>query len=284
MNDDHAALQELVLGYEHLEPAERLRADAHLAVCPSCRRTLEALQGVERRARLAGAFPDLPEWKDLPGSEDDLRSADRSLALLLQRLDDSSPEARSAPRPRPRWLRPVAWAVPLAAAAVLLLLVQPQRRATPPLRAIELVAPSSPRGGPAPGEGRRTWYTGERFVLRFTLEQPASPVVIHVDPAGAIELLYPERVDAPMAVLPASTELQLPPASTGASWAFEGDPGTEVFLVAAAPRGGIDLARVLARLEALPREPEGVSRVERMRGVLEEQVGPVQAIEVDHLP
>lgn len=288
MNADHDAWRDLVLVLEELEGDEREKAEAHLASCPECRSLLVRLQGVERGARLQSVLARLESREPVRLSAADEEQAHASLLALRARLGleaaatvPAAGRARAATtgtfaRPwRRHWVRVL---VPAAAAAAALLLLWPRPSGDHVLvRDLRVLPASQTRGG-----GEAGWHTGDAFVLRFELAAPAQPVVFHAGPSGELALLYPEDPGAPLEKSPAGP-VTLPPEAGGSEWRFEGEPGTETFLVAARSRPAPGLADLLAQARALPATGRA-ARVKALRELLEKRVGPVRAIEVTHLP
>jgi hypothetical protein len=197
MTTDHREIEDLVLGFEELEDAERARALEHLATCADCRALREGLLRRERDARVIGALPGVGEQR-APLAPEDRAQADASLAALLERAPAERPAApapaparaatpappagpapatpaRVVPLPSPArrvnpW-RHATWLVPAAAAAVVAVVVL-TRTAAPPLPP----EPDSPAIGaptvvtrplvPTPGAGptsvRLERYSGVR--------------------------------------------------------------------------------------------------------------------------
>ncbi len=311
---DHADWRDLILSYEDLEADERRRADEHLAACAECRALLDGVRAVETARGPEGALPPLEDGEFFALSADEAAAEAASRGALRARLGleaerraerasargvpaGPTREAPAAARPlrervstlmrnlRPRVVVPLA----AAAAVVLVFLLRGPETGRGPIRELRLAPYSGTRGetdsGGAPGEAGRAWRTGDAFVLRFELVEPAYPIVFHVDPDGAVALLHPADPLAPVAAMPANVSLELPPAEQDVVWTFEGEPGIETFFVAASPRAPraldavLDVARTAAR-SALGRDEVASA----LRAILEKRVGPVQAIEAVHAP
>jgi hypothetical protein len=286
MTHNHDHLRELVLVYEELEPEEKRLADSHLGECADCASLLAKLQRLERASDLRGAVPELDRVR-LGTAE--RAAAEASLAALRARVAlpaTAAPGTAPSPATRPRSAAAALWEwahrapvlVRLAPALAVLLvawLLWPRPPIAPLLRGAELARYSGMRG--EAGEGFRT---GEAFVLRLELAAPARPVVYHVDPEGRIDLLYPGPGEAAPALVPAGA-VTLPPEPSGIEWRFEGTPGAETFLVAAARTD-----RPLPRLDSLRTLPSG-SREARIRALassIEREIGPVRRLEATHRP
>ncbi len=320
MTPSHEEWQELILAYEDLAPEERAQAGEHLAACATCRALLARLQEIERAPGPLGSLPDLAGAAQRLTPEE-AREAAASLAAMRQRLGLSAHDARAAGAAlRARgWLRPLEAAlrplgtllsrrsaprllIPVAAAAALIvvamrLLPQPG----PGVHDLQLIPAATLRGdersagresGASVTDGRnvatsgeRVWRTGESFFLRFTLARDGFPVVFHVDPAGRIALLHPEGPAAALVRVPGGMTTQLPPASSGDEWAFEGEPGSETFLVAVTARARVDLAGLLEEARrAAGDSAERDRAVIGLEALLADRLGPVASLSVRHAP
>ncbi len=258
MTDTHSDWRERTLALEDLEGPDREAALAHLETCPECRSLREAILAREAQARPAGSLPPPSRWDAL--ALDDLSRAGerRSLAALLER---EAHRGRERPARRPAFH----WWVPAAAAAAVIMAVMTTR--TPPPSPIETPGPiTSPATPPlslpaevhglliAPGPGLRggvgsKWHTGDAFTIDFTLESRSPVIVVHLDPRGAASLLVPDSAGARAPVLGPGL-VTLPPEGAGVRWTFEGEPGTETFLIATFA-GPPDVAAVAAALSTI---------------------------------
>lgn len=217
------------------------------------------------------------------------------------------------PRPgrsRSGW-RVAAWLVPAAAAAVFAVtfFVRPPAPARPPAHAAPDVPPTSAPPAPAPpsaiapeqllpasgltlerdpglrgSDDPQAWHTGDAFVLRFWLRQSAHVSVWHVGPDGVVSRVYPdERRDR--SVPHAVGEIELPPMDQEQRWTFEGESGTETFLVVTAPADAVPLSAVASSADsALVRLTDRIGRLAVLESILEERLGPVARVDVEHLP
>jgi hypothetical protein len=298
MNDGHDALRELVLGYEELDAESRATADAHLASCPACRALLARVQQVERRAQSLSPPAGFDAANDDALGAADREAADRSLVALRAKLGlpSSTPAPAAAPRPA-RWSwraisggrrerpRTPTWVHVLAPVAAIVLVVAMialwPRPAAPPTAVHGLeIAPWSRVRAPRP----QAWRTGDAFVLRFRLDRPAHVVVFHVGPDGRPALLHPADPRAEASRFPAG-EVQLPDSAGGIEWRFEGDPGLETFLVATTESRDLAMGEIVEaarRLGEAGRPRAAITR--ELAGLLEDRVGPVRTIEVEHAP
>jgi len=298
MSASHDELRDLVLVYEELTETERARADEHLASCSACAELLGRLQRLERAAAAQGAIPplDAPVLERLSAGERE--DADASLALLRTRLRLGP---RFGNRPTRAGLRArggvldafrdwlfgptgMRWALASASVAAILLVTfvvwQPRQSGMTTgalVRDARLAPYSGPRGATVPG-----WHTGQAFVLDFMLAAPASPVVFHVDPRGSVTLLYPESPTSPAPIEPAGL-VRLPREGSEIVWRLEGEPGPETFLVGATANGQVSLRELAAEAERAGGSDRDAA-LGRLRALLERRLGPVQSIEVEHLP
>lgn len=270
MTDAHDHWRERVLALEDLEGPDREGTLAHLEACPECHSLRERLLAREALARPAGSLPPPARWDAL--ALDDMSQAGerRSLAALLEREGLRGSE-RPARRPAWRWLVPAAAAA--AVVAVMMMRTPPPSPIAPPPIVPTAPVPSAP-AAPAvsgltlvPGSSMRggsdeRWHTGDAFTLRFELASAAPVVVVHVDPRGRAELLVPDSASDAAPVL-GPGPVVLPAESSAMRWTFEGEPGTESFLIAsfAAPP---DVAAIAAALPGT----RAADRAARMREVI----------------
>lgn len=221
--------------------------------------------------------------------------------------EEPPPAPRIVPMPAPRrraW-GVATWLVPAAAAAALavtFLLRPPAPKVSPtPTAPVPAPAPTPAPTDPAsllPASGLSLerdpglrgpadstgWRTGDAFVLRFWLRQSAHVAVWHVGPDGAAERIYPAP-PADRAAPHAAGEIELPGVNDDQRWTFEGEPGTETFLVVTAPPGSASLAAVASQAEAdLLKLTDRIGRIAVLTSVLEDRLGPVARIEVEHVP
>jgi hypothetical protein len=262
---------DLILAYEELDPEERERVDHYLEEHQEARNRLSRLQEAEARARAI----------DAPAAETDLSVAERTLAeaslnaLLARTARAAAVEAHQAPK-RSGWM-PALW-LPLAAAAVLLLLLQipgrnPENIALHELSVVKVQAAGSTRGP----QGDATLRTGDAFALRFELEAAATVLVFHVDPKGVYELVVP-----PM--LYEAGEVRIP-AEAEEAWILSGSTGTESFLVGLTADAGIDATTLEETLRvATAGLAERTDIVERIAAVLRSELDRVELQEFEHRP
>ena len=282
MDTDRHPWRERVLGYEELEPEERRLTDTHLRDCSACRDLLAALQAREREARLEGGIPG----QVLPMSPADEREERASADALVLRLVGERPTAVSEPpaieaRAARRAGRSHAhWLVPIAAAAVLTILLWPTGRRPPAVvPTIESLAltPASGMRGAAPARFR----TGDPFNVRLRLTSPGVPVVVVVDESGIAELLHPAEGQS-RRLLP-SGDVVLPDSASGEAWTFSGPPGRETFLTAARPDIALDVVALRAALEAAATaDSTREGRILAIRAAIERRAGPVRELTVRH--
>lgn len=294
MTHNHQSWVDLVLGFEDLDPEVRRKAEEHLVACGSCRELLERLRGIERATGPEGALP-MPETGERPPfqveqaeqAERSLRALRRHLGLEPRRPTFGSIFRRNIPDaglfstrpPGRRLLLPIA-----AGAALLLVLLFPwEERNRPLISELGIVAEGTPRGTGAP-PGSAVWRTGDGFRIRLRLEKSAFPLLIHLDPAGRISLLHPEDLRGEVPLMPGGWVIELPPPESAVAWAFEGEPGTETFLLVAAQRADLDVPRLLQDLErTASRRGERAAKVRAIADRLRSRIGEVRVIEVEHV-
>jgi hypothetical protein len=163
----------------------------------------------------------------------------------------------------------------------LFLLLFTPRLKSPSIQDLAVVRPSEERGIRQPGA--QAWKTGEPFALQFRLTRPGFVYVLHVDPAGEVEVLYPGALEARGTLVAAGETMRIPDAGGPEEWVLEGEPGIETFLIAASSKEKAPLDALLeeiaARVENV-RDREG--RIKAVQRVLEKRLGSVQSTSVDH--
>ncbi len=316
---------ETALGRDDLDPDEQHAADEILARHPEAHVLLDRIRRIEAGDEAPrGALPPL-DSAEMSRPRDAWEAADQSLTSLRERLRLPArglrrSEAQPAPRDPARsifgWYRGklrIRGAIFLPAAAVaatalfILFRLGPgaaDRESPAPLgfgRSIEAgaltVEPTERfRGGdpdtlqppsPSAAPEARIWRTGDAFVLRCPVDEPALAVLFHVDPVGRIELLHPESAAGPF--LPASSggSLELPIPGSGIEWFLEGRPGTETFLLALAEEGR-DLTDALTTVvgEAGKLGNDDADHGEvvgRLRELMERSFGTVSITRIQHV-
>ncbi|HPF70913.1 MAG TPA: zf-HC2 domain-containing protein [Candidatus Krumholzibacteria bacterium] len=258
---DHRQLIDLVLQHEDLTETERRRVDEHLAACPSCRTMLARVREAERTLPDPGDMPQLPPDPDGDPSGmhltgDDLRQAQASRTLLLERV--ASPAGR-------RRIAPLGWgglAMALAACLALLLVGRVPDGGDEPFHDVRLAPAKLARGGAA-----APLQPGDAYVVRFTPDAPGWPVVVAQDPDGAPRVQYPYAAQAPRAE--AGAPLALPEAGSPYAWRWSG-PGGTVWL-AFAREGAVDPAALQAVLA-------GARTADEIARVLEHRFGAAAVI------
>jgi hypothetical protein len=287
MKPDHAAWRERVLGYEELEPGERVEVDAHLQTCPSCRELLNALQARESQARPEGRLSLEPAALMGQNATDEHASAERLLQQLaaargeigprpVARAGATSTRLRSPRPPVPVW----AWLAPAAAAAALAIVFWAgpgrDRVRAPRFGSLAIEHASTMRGSSDLG-----FRTGDAFSIRFELTAASRPIVVALDDSGAAEVLYPPG-DSAARLFPAGTVV-LPDSAAAERWTFTGPPGRETFLAGSLRGATIDLAALRAELvRARASASERTARVRAARAVLEKRADSVGEITVSH--
>ncbi len=262
MNDrNDQRLRELLFAYEELEETERAEVDAWLDENPGEAAAFRRLRELETRAA-----EEIPDPGPLPGA--DCEGEQASLRALEAKLG-----LRSSRTPRPR--RPVFWAAPVAAAAILLLLFAPWGPPGLEVTDLQVVALQGPDGARAPESGSG-FHSGQVIALRFELPRDAWVLVYHVSPGGEIALVVPESADAPVPLIPRGS-VELPGEHGSAEWVLGIDVGMETFVVAARA----DAPLVPVALDFAPPDPE--SAVASLRSRLAGQAAAVEVIGIRHL-
>jgi hypothetical protein len=213
------------------QPAERRRIEAHLADCPSCRRSLEQLADFER------AFAEQHQRQGF-------------LAAVQLAAEQAGPGRR-------RWLQPLAWSA--AAAALLLVLglvIWPGagRRQPEPTERIKgagleldyLVAAGRRVVAAGP---ERVLHPGDRIQFRLSAPRGGYLHLVGVDAAGRVSVYYP-RPGEPHPVYPGGAARPVP-----GSVILDETLGAErVFaLICDRPLGRAELARRVRSAAADPR-------------------------------
>lgn len=274
MTDSHDVWTERVLGYEDLDGRDRALADEHLATCERCR----MLRGtLTEREYAAFAIAELPAAGAATGDDEQAERASRE--ALRDRLGAGGPKrlpATLALRPRRfPWVRVL---VPVAAAAAVLLAVfQPWRRT---IDTLPLLGGAQVLHGDAlRGAGDASFHTGDAFTLRVHLARPGVPVVLLLDAAGEVDLLYPE---GQAAAAPAG-DVELPPPGVGIRWRLSGPAGLETLLIAASG-SPIDPARERADARAAAAAVPADRRADALAAHLTRRFGHVERRAIRHLP
>lgn len=259
MTHEHERLRQLVLCLEDLDGDERQQAEAHLAGCVDCARLRARVLAVEARVRMVPALPDASD--PLVGFGDDERAqarASRERLLAGQRNDF---------RRKLRRIMPLALAA-VAATAVL----APLAARRPILRDVQIGSPLVLRGGTPPAAD---------FGLGFRMARAGYPVLLHVDAAGRVRLLYPALND-PAARFVRDQLVLLPPPDDGDAWRANVPTGCETYLLAAAlvPPG----PQALFDLASLPPAPTRAEAVRAASRRLADLVGKVVRRDAEGCP
>jgi hypothetical protein len=243
------------------------------------------------RAREAAAFAhgELPEpTADAEAAlgPEGARAERESRAALHERLE-AARRGRTAVVGRvPAKRRPVAfptwrwWHVALPAAAVAVAVMLWPRGGREIVRVGDgrLVAWSQQREIPSP-----EWRTGDAFKLFLRLEREAYPLVFHVDPRGALALIYPDT-SRTRPHLFAAGEVALPAPEDDLRWAFSGPAGTETFLIAAARKLPALASLYSEAVTAAGTAGDRERRITALGAFLEKRFGSIQRIDAPHLP
>jgi hypothetical protein len=263
-------MEKLILGYEDLEPAEKVVVDGFMASHPELANRLKWHQQLE-----AQAGSDLPlgqaPWQDNLTSEE-VEAQQESLRRILAELDQAlSDSTGGAPGAKilsftEHLRRQVLWVLPLAAVLALAVLM-PRGNAEKTIlhdlnvNRIELRVDGS-RGADLPNPEDGVLHTGQAFALEFSLDSNAYVVVYHVDPAGQVSRVYPGTITDSLSPHRGGQGHQIPDPDSGEVWILGSETGTESFLVASSkelplglqefklPTDTSDRARVLAELKS----------------------------------
>ncbi len=313
---------ERILEIDDLDPTDRAAVERFLASNVEARRLLDRVRAIEANQGPRGEIPHLElhrlEWDSSSSRVD----AEQSLRLLLDRVigqPATGGRTRALARRRAgtwldRWTRffPPPILIPAAVGALAILFIRvgppsapkaptiagdmapaPVDAGVQPAETDEAPAVGPPfgirsfsigsRSGLRGGGGEAAWRTGESFVLRAQIERDGSLALVHVDPNGSVELLYPANESQARQVFRAGAPIEFPPAGVEEEWAFEGSPGPESFLLAIGPPGAVDVRKVAEATHNVGRV--GVDRdavVAQAKRALETSVGPVRSLVVDH--
>ncbi len=309
MSDTDSRIRALILAYEDLDAEDRRRADELLARDAGLRQKLSRLQELEAWAKEPVPSSDAGILAGERLSAEDERQLEASLEALMQRLGlpadtkpvsasspstASSPTASSPPTaangiatarlPR-RGLRR-SWA-PLAAAAVLLLLVWAPWNVGNPVRFsdAEVVAVETTTNASRSAQDARSFNSGEAFALSFRLEATAGVIVYHVDPSGSVSLVFPGSTSEAILSFEAGASQRIPSTMSEEQWVLGREAGRESFLLAAVEDADLDLELLDQEIHQLL---SGVDDrqlvVENLETLLEDRLATVQLIEFDHLP
>jgi len=272
----------LVLAYESLDGEDLRRADEYLSENPSALVLLRRLQEIEAAA--ADPVPATDSWPvtELTADEDAAQLA--SLTELIASLNLDIPEVRPVSWWRRRALYRPGLLLP-AAAVIALAAVLPRALSdkiiVQDLSVVTLSQPAeSYRGGearPEPGVLR----SGERFRLRFTLNEDAHILVVHVDSAGTAAIVHPADITRPLALMSKGSHV-VPNPSEDRTWALDRNTGMESFIVVASPTADFDIDSLLAELATV--SASTIDRGDMIDALAKrlEAFGSTQLIEFEH--
>lgn len=282
MTGSHRAIRKLVLAYESLAGEERARADEHLAGNEAARKLLADLRALEEAAAAPLPLPEADPEDELTPAEQLAERACFAELIAIVETDDASGRPR---RSLLRGLFRTSLLLPAAAVVAAALLLPFARPGDGPVRNLSVVPERSgvseirglDREPPAVG----TLRSGERFHLRFTLAEDARVLVIHMDPAGAVSVAWPEDPSSPAPLLPGGEELAVPTRATG--WVLDRETGTESFVVVALSGNAPGRPAFQADLDAALADARGrPARLEALLGHLG-SAGSPQLIEFRHV-
>jgi len=266
-----------LLAGDELDQADRRILEEALQNAPAARELLERVRRIERSPGPAG---ELPELAALRVSTSEAAEADRSLrALLLRVLGEIPAAAPVAPRTGWRgriagWLRPsvLVPAAVLGLAAFLFF-----RTPDSGLGPVQIEGVALTRGADSPG-----WKEGDAFRLRCDVTRPLVPVVIHLDPQGAVALLHPATPEGPFLLSTPEEPILVPDPAGTERWELTGPAGRETFFLAAWAEAPADLAELVAGLQEISAAaPDAPARAERIREALEDAADEVRVAVID---
>ena len=282
-------MDDLVLGFEDLDPAEQARVRRFLQENPGQAARLQELQAAEEAA--CGEFPvDRGAWEEARLSAGEIEEQQNSLKRILAALEEhglpetDSPQRDATPAKQGnlRRLTPrLAWALPLAAVLALVTILPMRRDVSDPAlapRVVVLVGENGTRGAAGQGTTLGILHTGQAFALDFYLDRDSHVVVYHLDPAGRLSVVWPARPGAGSSFLSGEQQHRLPRPEADQVWVLGPETGTETFLVTSFARW------TPACLDVKP--VAGLSRREAVMTDLQARLGElggrVEVIEFDH--
>jgi hypothetical protein len=293
-DQDRHELLDLVLAYEDLGEAQRRRIDEILAGDEQLRRQWQRIREIERAA--LGPLPesegDFWAVETLPP---DAEAAARDSYAQLREALRRAPEQPAIPlgtvrSETPWWRR---WQkggrlllVPAAAVLALLLLLPLRHAEKTLLQDLSVVsvqlAPTADRSGDVSATGVLT--SGQAFALRFFLEDDAYVVIYHVDPVGAMDLVFPASVDRTPPRLLGNRNHSIPDAASGENWILGVETGQETFIVGASSDWRPDFGELLPSLTSgMPAQTDREKTVAELQARLKARMPHVQRIDLSHV-
>lgn len=278
-------MEQLILGYEELDAAEKAVADSYLGRYPELAARLRWHRDKEKIAVEAMPIFDAPQQNDALLQTDESaqqESLRRILADLYPVNVSASTPASGTVNFAGRLVKHTRWALPLAAvlAVIVLLPRGPGEKIllqNLTISSVEILADGS-RGPHHPDPSSNVLHTGQAFVLDFNLIEDAYVVVYHVDPAGRVSRVYPENMTGHLKIHKGGQGHQIPSPDSGETWILGAEIGIETFLVASRTEhpGKLD------RLEVDSSLSERDRIVADLKIRLEEQMDQVDLYEFDH--
>jgi hypothetical protein len=126
------------------------------------------------------------------------------------------------------------------------------------------------------------WKEGDAFRLRCDVTRPMVPVVIHLDPQGAVALLHPTTPDGPFLLSTPEAPILVPDPAGPERWELTGPAGRETFFLAAWEEAPVKLGELVAGLQEISAAaPDAPARVERIREALEDAADEVRIAVID---
>lgn len=218
MNRDHERIRRQVLGLEDLEGDQRQQALQHLETCAACRHL---------RERLLQAEASIRDFARVPANDDDPL---RGLTSLGRAQARASLAALTATRRRRGAVNLKGLATFAAATVLLAAILVPLQRQRSPLEELRV-------GSPLVLRGQAVLDAATEHGVSFRLRKASYPVLLHIDAAGAVRVLYPPAGAEPV-LHEAGRLLLLPPPGSVPDWRASLPAGRETYLLGLAPAGG----------------------------------------------
>lgn len=229
-------IENLILGYEDLEPSDRAVADRFLSQDPRLAARLKWHQDLEASSAASLSVDD----DSFELSDEESRAQQESLRRILAAIDQSNPESEAKIisfgdklRRSSRWMLPLAailaFAIFFPRGAQEKFLLQDLS-----VSQVELM-PDGTRGPEHPVAAGSELHTGQAFALDFSLNEDSFVVIYHVDPRGQVSRVYPDTITDDLVPLRGGQGHQIPSIESGEAWILGSETGTESFLVAAHP-------------------------------------------------
>ena len=278
-------IEKLILGYEELNPADRVVADRYLSLQPELAARLDWHQQKE-----TAAAADLPIRDDFWQADNlmptDEAAQEESLRRILASIDQVG-NSNGHPTPptkiisfTDRLRHQALWALPLAAILAVAIMLPRGGEEKALMQnltvvSIELMADGS-RGPDQPAVSGEALHTGQAFALDYFLKEDAYVVVYHVDPAGQVSRVYPEAITDTLSPHRGGQGHQIPGPDSDELWILGSETGTESFLIAASSQFPTE-----ADLGNLPSDRDSI--LAELKSRLESTAEQVDLYEFEHV-